>query len=126
MFAVGMFLLFTRYKKLEWKDMVYAWIPILLLSFIATPVNYQYGADYMQTYSAGGVPLLSTLADKLAAVELRYLFTIFMILLYIPFAAIVIGVYKLIVLIIRKTKKEKKVESNQEGILVSPETGNKQ
>ena len=113
MFATGMFLLFTRYKKLEWIDMIRAWFPVLILSIIATPVNYTYGADYMQTYSAKGVPLLSSFASLLASNNLRWLFTIIMTALYIPIAAIPVCISKLIDFIVKKVGDKKiKPESN--------------
>lgn len=104
MYAVGMFLLFTRYKTLGLKDMIRGWFPLLLMSFISTPINYTYGADYMQTYNAGGVPLLSNFADLLAAHNLRWLFTIIMIALYIPMAGAVVGLTKLVYLATDKIK----------------------
>lgn len=99
MFATGVFLLFTGYKKLNWFDMIKAWIPMAILSIIASPVNYQYGADYMQIYEGSGIPLFSTLADELAAANLRPLFTIIMLVTYIPLSAVIIAPAKLIVYI---------------------------
>lgn len=90
MFTIGVLIIMTKFKKLEWKDIVRAWFPLAILSFISTPVNYAYGADYMQTYSASGVPLLSDFASILAAHNIRYIFTVFMLFLYIPMAAIVV------------------------------------
>lgn len=107
MFAVGTLLLMTKYKKLEWKDMIRAWFPLVILSFISTPINYVYGADYMQTYSATGVPLLSKLADILASHNLRYLFTIIMTFLYIPMAGIAVCIVKPFYWIGAKISKKK-------------------
>lgn len=107
MLAVGVFLLFTGYKKLEWIDMIKAWIPMVILSFAAIPINYVFQADYMQIYSGSGVPLFSTLADKLASANLRWIFTIIMMLVYIPFAGIVVSVAKLVYFIINKAKSKK-------------------
>lgn len=96
MFATGVFLLVTGYKKLEWKDVFRAFIPIVLLALIAIPVDYTYGADYMLLYSGSGLPLYEQLAEKLAARELRFVYTWIMLLTHLPLAALVVGVYKLI------------------------------
>ena len=64
MLATGILLLATGYKKLEWNDIVKSWIPIVILSIIAIPFNYIYGADYMQIYDASGVPVLYELGIK--------------------------------------------------------------
>lgn len=117
MFEIGMFLLISGYKKLEWMDTFKSWIPILILAIFATPVNYQYGAqgaDYMQTYSAAGVPLFSNFAELLASYNLRYLFTVFYMLIYLPMALAVIAVAKLIYLINGKIKKKPKRSKKQE------------
>ena len=96
MFAVGTFLLVSGYKKLDWIDVFKAWVPLLMLALVSTPVNYEYGADYMQTYSGSGVPFYNGLAATLAEHRLRFVYTIIMLLTYIPMAAVVVSVYKLI------------------------------
>ncbi len=96
MFFTGVFLLVTRYKKLEWIDMLKAVVPMLILSVGAIPLNFIFKADYMQLYSASGVPLMSTLADILANANLRFLFSIIMLITYIPFAGIVVYFSKFI------------------------------
>ncbi len=96
MFFTGMFILTTRYKRLEWKDVFISWIPMVLLSVIASPVNYYYGGDYMQIKDGSGIPLMSTLADKLNEMKLQPLFTIIMLCTYILISVVVIGGYKII------------------------------
>ena len=113
MFAVGILILATRYKTLGWKDIYIAWIPMVLLSVIASPANYAYGADYMQIYEGSGVPLFSTLADKMAEINLRPLFTIIMLSAYMILSTVVVCGCKLIKLICDKTKK-KQVEEQTE------------
>ena len=113
MFAVGMFLLITGYKKLEWKDAIYAWIPMALLSIIASPVNYEYHADYMQIYEGSGIPLFSTLAEQLASQNLRFIFTIIMLLTYIPLACVIISFVKLFSFIESRIKKHKQIKLTQ-------------
>ncbi|MBQ8468485.1 MAG: YwaF family protein [Clostridia bacterium] len=107
MFATGMFLLITCYKKLEWKDAILGWIPMAILSVVAIAVNYEYGADYMQIYEGSGIPLFSTLAQVLAAQHLRFVFTIIMLLTYIPFAGVVVCFAKLVYIVDGKIKAKK-------------------
>ena len=95
MFATGVFLLATGYKKLDWRDPLRAMVPVLLLSAVAIPVNHFLGSDYMMIYSGSGVPLYEDLARALAAKGLRFVYTMIMLLTHIPLAALVTGVYKL-------------------------------
>ena len=105
MLATGMFLLGSGYKKLNFSDALKAFVAVLVVSAIAIPVNYIFKADYMLLYEAGGVPLLSSLAPKMASAGLRWLFTIIMLLTYIPMACVVIAVYKGVNLLVQKLKK---------------------
>lgn len=102
MFAVGVFLLVSGYKKLEWRDIFRSFVPILLLAVIAVPVNYylndllKIGADYMLLYSGSGVPVYQDLSGQLAEKGLRFVYTIIMLVTHLPLAAIIIGIYKLV------------------------------
>ncbi len=102
MFAVGTFILVTGYKKLEWKDIIFGWIPMLFLALAALPANYEYGADYMQIYEGSGIPLFSTLSDKLASVNLRWIFSLIMLAAYMILSGVVVCIYKLIQYLINK------------------------
>ena len=106
MFATGVFLLATGYKKLEWRDSLRAMVPVLLLAAVAIPVNTALGSDYMMIYSGGGVPLYEDLASALAEKGLRFVYTIIMLLTHIPLACLVIGVYKLIARVGKRTNPE--------------------
>lgn len=103
MFSVGVFLLFTKYKKLEWSDIIKGWIPMIILSLIATPMNYEYGADYMQIYDASGVPLMNDLAKLLAGMKLRFVFTNIMLAAYIFVGFVPTLIVKIIYRITDKT-----------------------
>ena len=105
MLSVGVLLLATSYKKLEWKDALKAWIPIVILSVIAIPFNYMWHSDYMQVYDAGGVPVLHDLGVKMGEAGIRGLFTALMLVLYIPLACVVIAAYKGICLIVNRKQK---------------------
>lgn len=102
MFVLGLFLLISGYKKLEWRDVWLAFIPIVLISLIAIPVDYALGADYMMVYSGSGLPLYEPLAAKLAERGLRPVYTLIMILTHIPLAALIVGIYKLAARVFRR------------------------
>ena len=104
---VGVLVLTTRYKILSWKDIYISEIPMLLLSIIASPINYYYGADYMQLNEGSGIPLFSTLAEKLHALNMRPLFTIIMLASYMIVSAIVVSFAKLIDFLCKKREQAK-------------------
>ncbi len=108
MFVVGVLILTTRTKVLKWKDIVISWIPMVILSVIASPANYAYGADYMQIYEGSGVPLFSSLAEVMAAANLRPLFTIIMLSAYMILSAVVVSFCKLIEYIMAKKAPNQK------------------
>ena len=114
MFATGMLLLFTCYKKLEWRDALLGLMPVLILAIVAIPVNYLCGTDYMKIYAGSGIPVLSTFAQVLAVYGLRFIFTFIMLIAYIAFAAVVICLAKLICLIDNKIKAKKSVSEPEE------------
>jgi len=115
LFLVGVLLLATGYKKLEWKDIYIAIIPMVLLSVIASPLNYYYGADYMQIYSADGVPLMSDFAAFLHSHNLRPVFTVFMLAFYMVLSAFVVSISKLVDYLIKRFhgKKSAPIEASE-------------
>lgn len=106
MLVTGTFLLITQYHKSEWKDSLWAMIPILLLAIFAIPANYRWNADYMLLHTGGGVPLYEDIATWLADRGLRFLYTLLMLATHIPLACLIIGLAKLVGLIAKKIKKE--------------------
>lgn len=111
MFAIGNFLLFTGYKKLGYKDIFKAWVPMVILAVFAIPANYQYGADYMQIYEGSGVPLFNKLASTLADNNLRWVFTEIMLATYIPLAGVAVCTAKFTYYINGKLKRKAMVET---------------
>lgn len=107
MFATGMLILACKFKKLEWKDIVRGWIPMAILSIAAIPASYEYGADYMQIREGSGVPLFSTLADKLAQANLRWIFSIIMLFAYMIISSLVVSVSKLIEHLCKRAEAKK-------------------
>ena len=102
MMLTGIVLLASGYKKLEWKDAIYSWIPMVLLSIIAIPLNIKFNADYMLLHDASGVPLMHDLALFLIDKKFGFIFTIIMLFTYIPLSGLVIALYKLVIKIFRK------------------------
>jgi len=102
MMLTGIVLLASKYKKLEWIDAIYSWIPMVILSVVAIPLNIKFNADYMLLHDASGVPLMHDLALWLIDKKLGFIFTIIMLLTYIPLGWLVIGIYKIIVRLFRK------------------------
>ncbi|MCR5809120.1 MAG: YwaF family protein [Clostridiales bacterium] len=96
MFITGVLLLMTGYKKLEWKDIFLSFIPIVLLSIIAIPIDYAFKVDYMLLYSGSGVPIYQDVSARLGEMGLRPLYTALMLITHIPLAALVTGIYKLL------------------------------
>ena len=92
MFFTGVLLLMTGYVQPEWKNVKLAMVPVLLLALAAIPVNYALGSDYMQIYSGEGVPVYEELAAFLAEKGLRPVYTVIMLLTYVPLAALVVEV----------------------------------
>ena len=96
MFITGVLMLATEYVKLDKTAIFKAWVPILIISLIALPVNWEYGADYMQIQEGSGVPLMSDLAKIMAKHQLRWLFSLIMIASYLILSSVVVGVYYLV------------------------------
>ena len=107
MFSVGVFLLMSGYKKLNFRDVFSSFIPVLLLAVVAIPINYTYGADYMLLYSGSGVPLYQDLAAKLAEAGVRYIYTYIMLLTHLPLSALVVGIYQGIDALVRRVQKKR-------------------
>lgn len=99
----------SGYKKLQWKDIFISMIPMFALALIAIPVDYVIKSDYMQLYSASGVPILNDLATLLASHGMRFIFTILMFFAYMILSSIVVAPYQLISLLKTRTKTKKEV-----------------
>lgn len=106
MFVTGMILLITGYHELQWKDSLWAMIPILILSVLAIPANYRWGADYMLLHTGSGVPLYEDIAAWLASKGLRFLYTVLMLATHIPLACIIIAAATLIRTLFAKLSKK--------------------
>ena len=115
MFATGVFLLITGYKKLGRRDIYLSVIPVFMLAVVAIPFDYILGCDYMLLYSGGGVPLYEDLASFLAEGGQRYLYTLIMLVTHFPLSALVVGLYKAVSLIVSYVKKNSPHEKRPHG-----------
>lgn len=98
----GIFLIATGYYVPKWADVRRALIPLAILSVVAIPVNYALSAhygwsvDYMLYYSGNGAPVLPDLANALAGVGARPLFTCIVFLLYVVITTLIVAIIRLI------------------------------
>ena len=97
MFFVGCILLATGYYQPKWSDVFYAFVPISFLAVIAIPVDYIFQADYMLLYEGKGAPVLPLIAQSLGKINLRGLYTVIALLIYLPVTALMIAIDKVLV-----------------------------
>ena len=96
MVITGLLIVVSKYKTFNFKDIITAWIPVLAFSIIVIPVDYILKADYMLYYYGNGAPILPDLANFFASHNLRFIYTIIMVIGYAIIAGLFISVYKLI------------------------------
>ena len=92
----GIWLLTSGYYKLDKYCSLKAFIPIILLSMIAIPVNIKLNTDYMLLNHAYGIPFYPQIADFFISHNVHYLFIIFMFITYILIGYFIYGLYNLI------------------------------
>ena len=100
----GIWLLTSRYYKLDKYCSLKAFIPIVLLAMIAIPVNVKLNTDYMLLNHAYGVPFYPQIADFFINNNIHFLFIIFMLLTYIGIGYVIYGIYRLVEYICLKKK----------------------
>lgn len=102
MVFIGIFLISTKYYVPKWIDILKGMIPLTILSVIAIPVNYAlsahygWGVDYMLYYCGNGAPVLPDIANKLASMNLRPIFTCLIYIMYIAITAVIVSIVRLI------------------------------
>ena len=115
MVFTGIFLIATKYYVPKWSDILKGIIPLAILSMVAIPVDYAlsdyYGwsVDYMLYYSGNSAPLLPDIANALAKIGLRPLFTAIVFILYIVIAALIVSIIRFIVHFSKKVKNSEAV-----------------
>ncbi len=113
MVFTGIFLMATKYYIPKWSDILKGIVPLAILSLIAIPVDYAlsdyYGwsVDYMLYYSGNGAPLLPDLANALAGIGLRPLFTGIVFILYVVIAALIVSIIRCVVHFSKKVRTDK-------------------
>jgi hypothetical protein len=105
----GIFFIITGYFRPKFKNLLPAFVIFLVFASIVIPVEYTLHCNYLQTYSAGAVPVISDLANKLIQINenLRPLITYFMYIIYIAIMFLVVGIQKLVFFIIKICKSRK-------------------
>ncbi len=105
MVFTGLFIVVTRYKKFEFKDVLSAWIPLAIFSILVIPVCYALKADYMLYYYGNGAPILPDIANFFASKGLRFIYTLIVLIGYALIALIFVSIYKLIYYLCKQAKK---------------------
>lgn len=83
----------TGYVRFSMKDTFGAFIVHTGFSVPVIALDYIFGWDYMQYYSAGGVPLIEGIVDKFTAGGVRFLAVPLMLALYFALDAIFAAIY---------------------------------
>lgn len=96
MVLTGLLIVVTKYKVFSFKDVLTAWLPLALFSIIVIPVDYILQADYMLYYYGNGAPILPSMANFFASHNIRFIYTIIVLIGYGIIAALFISIYKLI------------------------------
>jgi len=96
MVFTSLFVVVTGYKETEWKNIFSAFVPQLIMSAVVITVDYYFGWDYMQYYSAGGVPFVEGISSALTNMGMRWLTAVIMLFLYFALTVFLVSVYKLI------------------------------
>lgn len=107
MLFVGVAIVVSKYYTVKIKSSILSFFPILALSIVVIPIDYILEADYMLLYSGIGAPVMPQLANFLASYNLRPLFTVIMLLTYIPVSLLMVGIIKGIELLVGLIKPKK-------------------
>ena len=105
MIFTAMLLIASGYKKFEWKDIFYAFIPHLIFSTFVITIDYAMKWDYMLYRDAGGVPFVEDVADKLNAQNLQFVTTLIMLGIYAFIPVVFTSIYIGVPAMIHSTKK---------------------
>lgn len=109
MVFTGLFIITTGYFKVEWKDILRAFLVQLAASLIVIPIDYIKHWDYMQYYEAGGVPVIEDLSDKLWNNGCGFVTAIIMTAIYAAFCGIFVSIYKLCYFLKGKIQRKEQI-----------------
>ena len=114
---VAIAIIVSNYYKVTLKSVLLSFIPIVILSVIVIPVDYSLKADYMLLYKGDGAPLMPTIANALASRGLRGIYTVIMLITYIPISLLVVGIIvglkKITHIFINKNKEKEEITYNE-------------
>lgn len=113
MVFTGVFLLATRYYVPKNKDIIKGMIPVFIISIFAIPIDYILKCDYMLLYYGNGAPILPSISKffadiKIGDFDLRILYTITTLIIYVIINIIIVLVIQLITKLINNLKNEKR------------------
>ncbi len=83
MVFTGMAVVASGMIRISAEDILYGFIPQMLMAMVVIPMNYRFKWDYMLLREASGIPFVENLADKFSASGAGYLTTIMVILIYL-------------------------------------------
>ncbi|MBQ8293068.1 MAG: YwaF family protein [Bacilli bacterium] len=102
MVFTGIFIVSTRYYVPNLKSAFKAFLPVLIFSLIVIPVNYimylngNKWVDYMLYMHGYGAPLLPQISDFFGKLNLRFVFTILIMGLYLGIIYLFLVIYKIV------------------------------
>lgn len=83
MVFTGLAIIFCGLIRTSARDIVYGFIPQLIMASVVIPLDYMFGWDYMLLKDASGVPFIETLAHTFSKSGLGYLTTVLIMILYL-------------------------------------------
>ena len=69
--------------RIHGEDILYGFVPQLLMAAVVIPLDYRFGWDYMLLKNASGIPFVESLAGHFKASGLGYLTTLVVMILYL-------------------------------------------
>lgn len=118
MVFVALYIPITKFRKFIWWDIFNGNMMVLAAAVVVIPFDYITTQNFMLLYSAGGIPGVEKLAEKIIAANLRPFVTLIVLILYVAVAALMVSIYIGIPALINKIKnrkpKEEPVEVQEE------------
>lgn len=93
MVFVAVWIVASRYLEFTGKDIIFAFIPHVLFSVPVIALDYIFNWDYMLYRSAGGVPVIEGVAERLRDSGAQWVTTLIMLGAYFGLTAMLTGVY---------------------------------
>ncbi len=100
MVFLGLFLIVTKYVKIEYKTVLNGYLFHLLFSLIVIPIDFIYKLDFMMYYNLSSIPIFENIGTYLTNNHLHIINTLIMLSLYF----IAFNIVFIIPLIVNKKK----------------------